>query len=133
MKKFAIGCLVVVVLFVAVGGIAGYWLYSKARSYVGQFQALEKLDKGVANVSAFTAPAAYTFGNAGRNILTGPGFAGVDFGLSRFFTIHENHKLQFRSEFFNLFNRSNWGTPGATVGNSAFGTIRSTSAAFPAW
>lgn len=57
MKKFAIGCLVVVVLFAAVGGIAGYWLYSKAKSYVGQFQALEKLDKGVTNVSAFTAPA----------------------------------------------------------------------------
>lgn len=81
------------------------------------------------DTSAFTAPAAYTFGNAGRNILTGPGFASVDFGLSRFFTIHENHRLQFRGEFFNLFNRSNWDVPGATVGNSAFGTIRSTSAA----
>jgi hypothetical protein len=57
MKKFAVGCLVVVVLLAVGGGIAGYWLYSKARSYVGQFQALEKLDKNVTNVAAFTAPA----------------------------------------------------------------------------
>jgi len=57
MKKLAIGCLVVVVLFAVGGGIAGYWLYSKARGYIAQFQALEKLDKNVTNVAAFTAPA----------------------------------------------------------------------------
>jgi len=56
MKKFAIGCLVVVVLLVVAGSIAGYWVYSKARSYIGQFEALEKLDKDVTNVAAFTAP-----------------------------------------------------------------------------
>ena len=57
MKKFAIGCLIVVVLLAVCGGIAGYWLYSKARSYVGQFQALAESDKNVTNVAAFTAPA----------------------------------------------------------------------------
>ena len=57
MKKFAIGCLVVVVLFAIGGGIAGYWLYSKAKGYVAQFQALEKLDKKVTNVAVFAAPA----------------------------------------------------------------------------
>lgn len=57
MKKLGIGCLVVVVLLVIGGGIAGYWVYSKARSYVGQFQALEKLDRNVTNVAAFAAPA----------------------------------------------------------------------------
>jgi len=81
------------------------------------------------DTSAFTAPAAYTFGNAGRNILSGPGSATVDFGVSRSFLIREGHRLQFRGEFFNLFNRSNWGTPNATVGSSAFGTIRSTGGA----
>jgi len=81
------------------------------------------------DTSAFSAPPAYTFGNAGRNILTGPGFAGVDFGISRFFSVHENHKLQFRAEFFNLFNRVNLNNPNTTVGASAFGTIRGTSAA----
>ena len=57
MKKFAIGCLVVVVVLAVCGGIAGYWVYSKAKSYVGQFQALERLDRKVTNVAAFTAPA----------------------------------------------------------------------------
>ncbi|MEI6667475.1 MAG: hypothetical protein WCP29_04900 [Acidobacteriota bacterium] len=57
MKKFAIGCLIVVVLLAVVGGGAAYWLYGKAKSYVGQFQALTDLDKKVTNVGAFTAPA----------------------------------------------------------------------------
>ena len=56
MKRFAVGCLIVVVLLAVCGGIGGYWLYSKARSYVGQFQALEKLDKNVTNIAAFAAP-----------------------------------------------------------------------------
>jgi hypothetical protein len=57
MKKFAIGCLVVVVLFAVAGGIAGYWLYGKAKGYVAQFQTLEKLDRNVTNVAAFAVPA----------------------------------------------------------------------------
>lgn len=57
MRKLAIGCLVVVALLVVCGGIAGYWVYSKAKSYVGQFQALGELDKNVTNVTAFNAPA----------------------------------------------------------------------------
>ena len=56
MKKFAAGCLIVVVLLAVCGGTEGYWLYSKARSCVGQFQALEKLDKNVTNIAAFAAP-----------------------------------------------------------------------------
>lgn len=56
MKKFAIGCLVVVVLFAIGGGIAGYWLYNKAKSYVAQFAALEQLDSKVTNAAPFAAP-----------------------------------------------------------------------------
>jgi len=81
------------------------------------------------DTSAFSAPLQYTFGTAGRNILEGPGLMTLDVGLSRFFTIHESHKLQFRGEIFNLTDRANFGTPSASVGNVAFGTIRSTGAA----
>lgn len=81
------------------------------------------------NTVAFTAPPQYTFGNAGRNILDGPGSRTIDFGLTRFFTVHENHKLQFRAEFFNLLNTVNLGIPGASVGNPAYGAIRSTGSA----
>ena len=81
------------------------------------------------DTSAFSAPLPFTFGTAGRNILEGPGLMTLDFGISRFFTVHENHKLQFRGELFNLTDRANFGNPSASVGNIAFGTIRTTGAA----
>jgi hypothetical protein len=55
-KKLAVGCLIVLVLLAIGGGIAGYWLYSKARSYVRQFEAVAALDKNVTNTTPFTAP-----------------------------------------------------------------------------
>jgi hypothetical protein len=81
------------------------------------------------DTSAFTAPRPYTFGSAGRSILEGPGMATLDFGVSRFFTLHERHKLQFRGEMFNLTNWANFGTPNASLGTVGFGAIRSTGSA----
>ncbi len=57
MKKVVIGCLLVVVVLAVSAGIAGYFIYNKARSYVQQFQAVATLDKEVANTAAFTPPA----------------------------------------------------------------------------
>ena len=51
------------------------------------------------------------FGNLGRNTLTSPGLADFDGSLFKYFNISEEHKLQFRAEFFNLFNRANFGAP----------------------
>ena len=83
------------------------------------------------NVSAFatsgqdgTAP--YTFGNAGRNILIGPGSVNFDFSLFKNFTVTEHAKLQFRSEFFNVFNHANFGLPNAAVDTPQAGIITST-------
>ncbi len=45
------------------------------------------------NTAAFAIPAQYTWGNAGRNILRGPGLATVDFSVKRNFTLHEGMKL----------------------------------------
>jgi hypothetical protein len=78
------------------------------------------------DVDAFTRPAALAFGSAGRNILYGPESQTIDFGLMRWFTIREAHKIQFRAEFFNLANRANFGLPAAAIGNVGVGTIRST-------
>ncbi|MCW5977802.1 MAG: TonB-dependent receptor [Bryobacteraceae bacterium] len=64
------------------------------------------------NREAFSAPAPFTFGNAGRNILPGPGNNVVDLALRRLFTIRENHTIQLRVEAFNAFNRPNLGIPG---------------------
>jgi hypothetical protein len=54
------------------------------------------------------------YGNAGRSTVSGPGLATVDFSTLKNFTITENHRIQFRGEFFNLLNRPNFGSPDMT-------------------
>jgi len=51
------------------------------------------------------------YGNLGSNTLTGPGLATVDFSLNKTFQLTEGNRLQFRAEFFNLFNRANFSLP----------------------
>ena len=64
------------------------------------------------NPNAISDPAPYTFGDAGRDILPGPGNAVVNIGLFRRFAIAENKSIQFRVESFNLLNHPNFGIPG---------------------
>jgi hypothetical protein len=61
--------------------------------------------------SAFAEPALGTFGTLGKGALRGPGLFDTDAGISKFFPIKERMNLQFRAEFFNLFNRANFYTP----------------------
>jgi hypothetical protein len=75
------------------------------------------------NTAAFAAPPAFTFGNAGRNSVYGPGMQSLDFAVSRDFTITEAAKFQFRAEFFNALNHTNLGTPDRFVNTPQFGTI----------
>ncbi|MBO0723277.1 MAG: TonB-dependent receptor, partial [Blastocatellia bacterium] len=63
------------------------------------------------NTSAFVAEAPGTLGTAGRNILEAPGTNTVDLSLLKNISLTERHKLQFRSEFFNLFNHTNFDFP----------------------
>jgi hypothetical protein len=77
------------------------------------------------NTAAFAQNAPGTFGTVGRNIMRGPGLANVDFGLAKFFAIHEQMRLQFRGEFFNAFNRVNLGNPNTNAGTAQFGRITS--------
>jgi hypothetical protein len=67
------------------------------------------------NPSAFILPTPGTYGNLGRGTLTGPGLADVDFSLFKTTGITERTNLQFRAEFFNILNRSNYGPPNANV------------------
>jgi len=64
---------------------------------------------------AFVVPTAGTFGNLGRGTLSGPGLANVDLSLFKNTSITEKATLQFRAEFFNILNRSNYGLPNTTV------------------
>lgn len=77
------------------------------------------------NTSAFTANAAGTFGNTGKNIFKGPAVNSTDLALIKNWTMVENYKLQFRWEMFNAFNHPNFGTPGSTVGWGNYGKIQS--------
>ena len=78
------------------------------------------------NTSAFAVPAAYTFGNEGRNNLTGPSFKNFDFITYKDFSLVERFTLQFRAEFFNILNHANFGLPDRTVTDRNFGIISST-------
>ena len=73
--------------------------------------------------TAFRANQPGRFGNVGRNSLIGPGLANIDLGVFKRFRINERHAFQFRAEFFNLFNRPNFGQPNTTLTAAAFGRI----------
>jgi hypothetical protein len=78
------------------------------------------------NTAAFAAPAAYTFGDSGRNSVYGPGLQTLDLAIVRDFSLTERAKFQFRGEFFNALNHTNLGTPDRFVNTPQFGTITQT-------
>jgi hypothetical protein len=71
------------------------------------------------NPDAFVIPASGTYGNVGRDTLIGPGLAELDFALMKNTAISEKLHLQFRAEFFNIFNRPNFDTPNEVVFTSS--------------
>lgn len=80
------------------------------------------------NKAAFAVPtASEPFGNVGRNSFRAPGLWSLDMGLNKRFRIplREGMSLQFRSEFFNILNHTNFGGPSANITSAAFGTINS--------
>jgi hypothetical protein len=78
------------------------------------------------DTAAFAAPPANQFGNAGRNIVRGPGFGNYDFSVFRMFPIGERARLEFRSEFYNLTNSPRFGNPVGNVNAGNFGQITGT-------
>jgi hypothetical protein len=75
------------------------------------------------NPAAFATPAAYTFGDVGRNSVYGPGLQTMDIALARAIRITEKTNFQFRAEAFNALNKTNLGTPNRYVNEPQFGTI----------
>jgi hypothetical protein len=76
--------------------------------------------------SAFSAPAPYTFGDAGRNSLTAPGLASWDFSVSRHFRLTEGTALEFDGQIFNILNRANFDVPQNDLASPSFGKIFNT-------
>jgi hypothetical protein len=76
------------------------------------------------NTAAFAKQPAGTYGNAGRNVLRGPGAWDLDVALSRTFPIRERVKLNFRWEAFNVFNHARLNNPGTSLASgTTFGII----------
>jgi hypothetical protein len=67
------------------------------------------------NPNAFAAPTPGTFGNAARDAFTGPGLKDVDLSLAKNVRLREGVRAQFRAEYFNVLNKTNFTTPNAVV------------------
>jgi hypothetical protein len=78
------------------------------------------------NACAFTDPPFGSFGDVGRNTVQGPGYQIWDFSLFKNFPISERTKLEFRAEFFNVFNHPNLqfakSGPQNSINTTTFGT-----------
>lgn len=80
------------------------------------------------NTAAFAQPPSFTFGNESRTDphLKDEGIANFDFTVVKNTQINERVKLEFHTEFFNLFNRIQFADPNASLGNPSFGIVTST-------
>lgn len=81
------------------------------------------------NKAAFSEPAVGTFGTLGKDSFRGPRFFNGDMGVFKLVPITERFRLEFRAEFFNIFNTVNFNNPNSNVSANGFGTI--TGAASP--
>jgi hypothetical protein len=77
------------------------------------------------DTSVFSLPALYTFGNAPRNAVAGPGLQEIDFSLQKEIAFRDPARLQFRAEAYNLLNRANFNIPNRIAFTPNFGRISS--------
>jgi hypothetical protein len=77
------------------------------------------------DASVFSLPAPFTFGNAPRNPVVGPGLVNFDLSLQKEFFLTESVRLQWRTEAYNVFNRPNFNIPNRIAFTPNFGKISS--------
>jgi hypothetical protein len=80
------------------------------------------------NTACFSNPLGTSYGNLGRTVtaVRSAGIGNYDFSVFKGIAVTERVTVQFRTEFFNIFNRVQFGPPGQTLGNANFGVISST-------
>jgi hypothetical protein len=91
--------------------------------YAGK-QSGHNITKGVQwfNPAAFAPPAKWTYGNAARNLLFGPGYWNWDISAMKTFTIREpGTVLQIRADFLDAFNHMNLANPGVSISDTRDG------------
>jgi hypothetical protein len=72
------------------------------------------------NGACFAQPAPGELGNANRTPVSGPDFVNTDLSLIKHFVPHEGMRLDFRTEFFNMFNHAQFGAPGGNAAGADF-------------
>jgi hypothetical protein len=77
------------------------------------------------NTAAFVNPVNFTFGNAPRSVLRGPGLATLDATVEKTIALGGGMKVDVRAEAYNVLNRANFNIPGFTFGAADFGVISS--------
>jgi hypothetical protein len=75
------------------------------------------------NTSAFSTPAAFTFGNTPRNNVIGPDLVNLDVSLQKEEALRESIKMQFRFDVFDVLNHPNFNLPNRIYGTSTFGSV----------
>ncbi|MDQ2777169.1 MAG: TonB-dependent receptor [Acidobacteriota bacterium] len=83
------------------------------------------------NPAALSENPTGTFGNLGRNAVTGPGTFEFDASFSRMFAVRERWRLEARAEGFNIINHTNFGNPNTNLNSSTYGQITSTQSSGP--
>ena len=78
------------------------------------------------NAACFVAPAVGKLGNAARVPVVGPDFVNSDVSLIKKIALPRKMDLNFRAEFFNLFNHAQYGMPVNDINASGFGSVNST-------
>ena len=96
---------------------------------VGDWKMANPTPQAWFNKAAFAAPAPFTFGNAGRNVLRGDNVQRFDISVFRNFRINEKVYFEFRAEGYNVFNTVTYGDPTAEFTNVNFGRVLSAAAA----
>jgi hypothetical protein len=87
----------------------------------------EYFDTSAFESDTTTYPSLYaSFGNSGRNSFVGPGQQNLDFSIVKLIPVKESRKFEFRAEFFNIFNHSNFANPVSIVSSADFGQIVAT-------
>jgi len=75
------------------------------------------------DTAAFAMPAPFTFGNAPRNGVIGPGFSSTDFSLARTWNVGGRRELEVRWDVFNVLNKANFEVPSRIFGTPNFGRV----------
>lgn len=105
--------------------LAGAERTQRADAVAGQSSKLDNPNNFRWFNTAAYRPALTPFGTAGRGTVYGPNLANWDLTLAKNFQFSERMRLQFRGEFFNLFNQVNLDTPNTNVSSGTFGVITS--------